>query len=427
MTSRPAASRAIWLINPFDDIPGEGLPPLRYWSLARALTRRGHEVVWWSCTWSHRRKAERIPPANLREAEGFDMRLVPVRPYRRNVSLARRASHADFGRNLERLATEGLASGSLRRPDVILASLPPLEGPEAAARLATACAAAFVLDVMDLWPETFVRLLPGPAVLRRVAAPLVFSRMAARRRRLVATADGLAAATHAYAAASFAPAPAAAPRHVCYVGADLATFPTVVPTLPGPLACVYAGSLGAGQDVDILPQVARILAQRGVDATIHIAGTGPREPALRRAAAASTGSCRLVMHGLLDDAAYRALLARCHVGLVCVQPSSRVAMPYKAGDYAAAGLALLNSLPGELADLLARSGAGLPYAPGNAASLAAAIASLAADRPQLDRLRQGARRLAEREFDRRHTYARFAEWIETAALHPDIPQTAAVT
>ena len=34
----------IWIVNPFDDIPGEGLPPLRYWSLARILAARGHDI-----------------------------------------------------------------------------------------------------------------------------------------------------------------------------------------------------------------------------------------------------------------------------------------------------------------------------------------------------------------------------------------------
>ena len=53
---------SIWIVNPFDDIPGEGLPPLRYWSLARVLAGRGHDVTWWTAAWSHRRKAPRATP-----------------------------------------------------------------------------------------------------------------------------------------------------------------------------------------------------------------------------------------------------------------------------------------------------------------------------------------------------------------------------
>ena len=157
---------SIWIVNPFDDVPGEGLPPLRYWSLARVLAERGHDVTWWTASWSHRRKAARSAAFRACEEEGFDVKLVGVRPYAANVSLARLASHRDFGRTFERLASESIAADKLQRPDVILASLPPLEGPEAAVRLARRLDATLVVDVMDLWPETFERLIPGPEWLQ---------------------------------------------------------------------------------------------------------------------------------------------------------------------------------------------------------------------------------------------------------------------
>jgi len=436
LTSRPLT---VWLVNPFDDIPGEGIPPLRYWSLARVLVARGHDVTWWTATWSHRRKAIRTAPLGIREDEGFAVRLVATRPYDKNVSLARLNSHKDFGRTFERLANEGVSSGQLDRPDIILASLPPLESPEAGLRLARKLDATFILDVQDLWPETFERLLPGPGLLRRLLAPLLLGNMAGRRQALVAGADALAAATATYADAAFATAPADTPRHVCPVGAYVDEFPRpphVMEQIPaasaaagteqpavvsglhaggaaaGPVECVYSGSLEAGQDIEILPSVARQLSARGVAATIHVAGSGKYEATLRRAAAAE-GSCRLVVHGLLGRRDYVALLGRCQAGLVCVKPESMVALPNKACDYAAAGLALVNSLPGELQAMIDRSGAGVAYTAGDAVSLAAVIAGLAADRKRLAAMRQAARRLAERELDREKTYAAFADWIET--------------
>ena len=450
LTSRPLS---VWLVDPFDDIPGEGIPPLRYWSLARVLVARGHDVTWWTATWSHRRKTIRTAPLGIREDEGFAVRLVATRPYQKNVSLARINSHKDFGRTFERLASEGVSSGQLGRPDIILASLPPLEGPEAALRLARRLDATFILDVQDLWPETFERLVPGPAFLRQLIAPLLLGNMAARRQAVVAGADALSATTDAYATAAFADAPAETPRHVCYVGAYVDEFPgppravsevaavgeggragyKPAPTgageaagvirglfsaaaagaSSGPLECVYAGSLEAGQDIEILPAAARQLSAKGVAATIHVAGSGKQEAALRRAAEAATGSCRMVVHGLLGREEYVRLLARCEVGLSCVKPESMVAMPNKACDYAAAGLAIVNSLPGELAAMLEQYDAGVGYTAGDAGSLAGAIAGLAADRGRLMAMRQAARRMAERELDREKTYAAFADWIET--------------
>jgi glycosyltransferase involved in cell wall biosynthesis len=121
------------------------------------------------------------------------------------------------------------------------------------------------------------------------------------------------------------------------------------------------------------------------------------------------------VHGLLPRQAYVSLLSQCDVGLVCVKPESLVAVPYKACDYAAAGLALVNSLPGELQRLIDEHAAGVAYTAGDAASLAQAIAGLAADRTRLAAYRQGARRLVAAEFDRERTYPKFADWLETVS------------
>ena len=437
---------SIWIVNPFDDIPGEGLPPLRYWSLARVLAGRGHDVTWWTAAWSHRRKLPRTTPLLTRDEEGFAVRLVAVRPYSKNVSFARLASHRDFGRTFERLANESIASGQLERPDIIVASLPPLEGPEAAARLAKRLDANLVVDLMDVWPETFERLLPGPQWLRKALYPLLFGRMAKRRQALLDAADAVSSCARGY----FEVIPEATsgdkPLHVCHLGAwlpefeppprrideipDATTAQTAEPTAEltvtaaavsegptsvsaaAPLACVYAGTLEAGQDLDTLLAAARLLSAQGVAATLHVAGTGRLEPSLRAAAQTIRGSCAVRVHGLLDRGAYVRLLSECDVGLVLVKPESLVAVPYKVCDYAAAGLAIVNPLPGELERFVSEYLAGLPYTAGNGDSLARAIATLAGDRRRLLDMRHGARRLAELEFDREKTYARFADWLE---------------
>jgi glycosyltransferase involved in cell wall biosynthesis len=428
----PLAPRplSVWLVNPFDDIPGEGLPPLRYWTLARVLAARGHDVIWWTATWSHRRKAIRSAPLGIREDEGFAVRLVAVRPYEKDASLARIGSHRDFGKTFERLANESVSSGQLERPDIILASLPPLESPEAAARLAKKLDATLVLDLMDLWPETFDRLLPGPGFLKRLIAPFMLGGMLKRRQALLAAADAVSATTRIYADAVLRDAPDALPRHVCYVGAypqEFSSPPRLMNHVPAagtdqsaspePVAieCVYAGTLESGQDLDVLAGAARLLSAAGVKATIHVAGTGAGEASLTRAADAIGGSCRLQVHGLLPRQAYVNLLSRCDVGLVCVKPESLVAVPYKACDFAAAGLAIVNSLPGELQRLIDEHAAGVAYTAGDAASLARAITGFAADRSRLNACRQGARRLAAAEFDRERTYPKFADWLETVS------------
>jgi len=419
----------IWIVNPFDDIPGEGLPALRYWSLARILAARGHDVTWWSATWSHRRKAIRTAPLGIRDDEGFSMRLVAVRPYEKNVSLARLGSHRDFGRTFERLANESVASGQLERPDIILASLPPLDSPEAAARLAKRLDAELVIDVQDLWPETFERLLPFPVWLRKFAAPFLVRSMRARRNAVITDADAVSAVSPTYldTVAQALPGgtmPEGKPTYVCPLGAyvqEFATSPRIAANdkaetngaaTPRPLECVYSGSLEAGQDIETIVSATALLSKAGAAVNIHVAGTGALEQRLRAAADVAKGPCRIIVHGLLNRNDYVRLLSDCDVGLVLVKPETLVAVPNKACDYAAAGLAIVNSLPGELERLIAEAGAGLHYTAGDAASLAAAIQSLAANPRRLMECRRAARRLAESAFDREKLYAAFADWLQ---------------
>ncbi len=422
---------SIWIVNPLDDIPGEHLPPQRAWSLARLLASRGHDVTWWSSTWSHRRKATRSAPLGATDDEGFAVRLVAVRPYDRDVSLARFASHRDFGRTFERLAHESIAAGQIGRPDIILASLPPLDGPEAAARLAARLDAEFVVDLCNLWPDSLEPYVPGPTLLRPLTRRLLLGGMARRCDAILTAADAIAAASSECIAALPIATRADVPKHVAPLGgypqqfsppprsidhvplaAGMQPLRHASDETPQPLACVHAGQLGTDEDLDTLVVAVRQLSAAGIRATIHIAGKGQHEAALRNAAAAANGSCHIVVNGLLERPAYVDLLARCDVGLVLTKPESVAAIPAEAFDYAAAGLALVSGVSGELERLIGEAEAGLPYASGDPTSLARAIRTLAENRSRLATCRLAARHLAETMFDREKITAAYADWLQ---------------
>ena len=93
------------------------------------------------------------------------------------------------------------------------------------------------------------------------------------------------------------------------------------------------------------------------------------------------------------------------------RPDSLVACPYKAGEYAAAGLPMLSCLGGELGDLLKRWGAGSEYNEGDAASLQAAFEKYSTDVDLLKQQGLNARNMAEGLFDRERSYAALAAFI----------------
>lgn len=132
------------------------------------------------------------------------------------------------------------------------------------------------------------------------------------------------------------------------------------------------------------------------------AGTGPKEMALRRRAA----DCpRIRFRGYLEKDATASIFRRAHAGVIPMFPDSCVGVPNKLADYAAAGLRVVNSLPGETAQILDKFGAGVSYEAGNMVSFIRAVRKLR----QLDHAVPDGFRLL---FDAERLYGGFVDFIE---------------
>jgi glycosyltransferase involved in cell wall biosynthesis len=378
----------VWIENPFDNLPLEGFRPQRFWLMAEAFARAGHAVTLWTADFNHTTKrARRLDPAAA--PPPFTLRLVPTPPYAANVSFARIASHRAYAAAWERLAS---CAGVAAPPDLLVVSTPPLATGDVALRLARRFGARLVADVMDAWPETFYRLLPRPL---RGAGRFFFAPMHRAVRRLYSGADFVTGVCDRYEA--LARAAGARTWRTVYHGISLTPCP-LRSSPEGTIRLVYAGNLGRTYDLDT---ILRALAQLP-DVTLAIAGTGERAPQLKALAASLGLGGRVRFCGYLGEEALAGLLAESTVGVVPMSDESFVGIPYKFCDYARAGLAVLSSLGGESAALLARYGAGATYAPGDAASFVRALSALSADAGQR------ARRMAEELFDAVRLYDGYA-------------------
>ena len=394
----------LWVNTPFDTLPGEGGRPMRYWLLCRALVAAGHEVVLWSSDFHHVTKKRRELESTYM-ADGFQVRLIPTRPYRANVGVQRAFSHWQYARRWAILAREGVASGNMRRPDCILVSLPPLDSFGAAARMRAAWGSRVVVDVQDAWPETFYRLLP--AVGRRWG-PLLFWPARRLARRAYRDADGVTAVAARYL------------QLVREAGcqAPTAHFPLACPLPPismdskpvgaQPLRLCYVGNLGSRYDIQTLIDGMRQLAAEGLAVTLAVAGDGPQRAQILEAI---RGGAPITYGGYLKQEALLAFMKSCDVGVVPMFATSWVAVPNKVVDYAATGLAMINGLKGEAQDLLDHYGAGVAYEAGDVRSFITAVRRYAHDPALRSRHAQGARRMAETEFDAALQYPQMASWL----------------
>ncbi len=352
----------VWIVNPFDNLPQEGNRPQRYWLMAKAFAESGCKVRLWTSDFSHARKRRRAFVKDV-SVPGLSLTLLPTRPYKRNVCLARALSHLSLAATFRREALALLKEGR-ETPDVVIASAPPLGLCSAAHAVARKAGAKFVCDIQDAWPETFVRLLPRPL---KGLSPLFFFPMARTARKIYREADVVTGVSERYKALS-----RREDFFLSYHGiegrgdGDAAKLRTRFTRL------VYAGNLGAGYDLET---VLEALATRR-DLHLDVAGLGPQEAALREQVKARHLEGAVAFHGYLDEAALKKLLASCDVGLVPMLDESGVGLPYKIADYLLAHLHVLSSLHGECGDLLRQTGFGETYRAHDAASFLAALGRL---------------------------------------------------
>lgn len=414
----------VMLVNPFDPLPGEAEQLGRYARLAQALVRAGHRVTWWSSDFSHRFK-RRVDERSVREAarrESIELRLLHAPSYFSNVSFRRLRSH----RSLAHVFQEELLKVS-EPPDVLLASSPPLELACEAVRFADHHRVPSIVDIQDQWPDNFARLFPRGL---RWSAPLLLEPLYRLEAEAYTKAAAIIGVAEKYVQRGLEVGGAKGSSANFPLGLDLLEFDEAVRRTPRPIVdrwrkppgqkwLIYSGSLSHNYDVMTIVRAAQQAANEfGPTLQFYLSGTG--DLAGRVQAMVHESEVKNVhVLGFMDFAEWAYLLSQCDAGFNASFPNALIYMPNKVFYYLAAGLAVLNTIPGECSAMLATHQCGLDYEAGEPDSCAAAIRALLSDPAQLQAMRAASRRLAEARFDRATIARDMVRFIEKAAVGAD--------
>lgn len=401
----------IWLVNPFDALPGEQRRVGRYAFFAQMLAEAGHEVTWWTSDFFHFAKSYRDSTAWAAYLpDGLTVRMAPASAYYRNVSVRRLYSHYVWSRSFYRAASTAEV-----QPKVIIASSPPLSGADQAIRLANQFGARVIIDVQDLWPEAF--RLAFPASVRWAAQPLLWplTRLAdANYRR----ADGLTATCQALLDRALAVDPHKGLTRVIPLGVDVQVYERAVQAKDNPWQkpshefwVVFIGTIGTTYDVGTILETAHTLGEEQPSIKFIVAGRGPLlERSQDRARELGLSNLVFVEHMALEDLAQ--LLVQADVGLNAYAHGAVDGMPNKFFDYVAAGLPVINSMGGELEFLIREEDLGLPYEAGRVESLRDAILALYEAPERRSAMGARGRQLCRERYDRRVAYTAMLELLE---------------
>jgi glycosyltransferase involved in cell wall biosynthesis len=386
--------------------------------LFEMLSRRGHDVTWWTSTIDHFRKTHFVD-GEPRVSLSHNQKIQFLRgcSYTRNVSVARLRNHAQIAKRFSRLARLD------KPPALILCSFPTIELSREAVEYGREFGVPVVLDVRDLWPDIFVDVLPR--WLRWLSAIPLWKAMRDTKWSL-AKCRAVFAVSDSYLAWALR-------RGSRVQGGDDGVFPLGYQLSPwgendkvaledclvkagldpkAPLVC-FVGTFGRTYDLATVINAAKILAtKKGWRGQIALCGSGDRESEWRRMAADVT---KIGFLGWLPAGQLACLLSMSAVALAAYALGAPQGIPNKVIEYLAAGIPTLSSLDGESRDLFESEKCGLFYAPGDHLGLAEALSKLMSDEILRDSMSVAARRVFEERFSADAVYGAMADRLEAIA------------
>ncbi len=284
------------------------------------------------------------------------------------------------------------------RGEVVIGSTPHLLGAGSAWLAARLRRVPFVLEVRDLWPETFVALTGNSTgaqvrLMRWIADHLYRGADAI----IVLAADS---------AAVIKSRGARCPVEFIPNSVSLATFERAELRRAEGSRCVfvYAGAHGPANGLDGVIRACAELRDRGCsDIQVHLVGDGPAKKGLQDLAL-RLGSNNVHFQDPVPKLAMPELLRQFDAALMILAPVelfSFAVSPNKLFDYLAADLPVVNNVPGFVASVIAEAGAGISCSPGDPIALAEAMQEMA-DQLGSDRNRyRTGRRYVEARYNRR--------------------------
>lgn len=393
------------MITQFTTAPDE-VGNSRFTYLARMLLEKGLSVEIVASSFSHRSKEQRKPCDDKEIQLGYEFNMLYEPGYAKNISMARFYSHWVFGRSLFKYLQKR------RKPDIIYCSVPSLDAAQQAAVYAQKNNIPFILDIQDLWPEAFRMVFNLPLI-----SDLLFLPMTRLADRIYAASDRIVAVSQTYANRALQANNRCGKAAVVFLGTDLSHFDQLkrencVKKPEDELWLGYVGSLGNSYDLTTVIDSLSVLGDQGIDNLRFIVmGDGAFYNKFK--SYADEKKIKATLTGRLPYPQMVGMLCACDFAVNPIMPGSAGSIINKVGDYAAAGLPVINTQEcQEYRDLIDEYQCGINCRCSNVDDVAAAVQRLARCVNERQTMATNSRRLAEERFDRQITYEQIVKLLE---------------
>lgn len=410
----------IWQITVGEPLPtdGSGIRLHRAGILTELLHRQGHDVVWWTSTFDHMAKKHRFTSDTVVDLDKqFRMILLHSCAYASNVSVSRILNHIGIARRFSDLVSKE------EKPDVILVSLPTLELSLAAVEYGKQNNVPVVVDVRDLWPDIFVDLFPVAVRPLGRLMLLPYFRMV---RSICRQATAIIGITPKIVQWGLDYAGRAAtcwdrdfplaysgvkPKDEALHSAEKFLENYGINRSNSQFTACFFGTMGRQFDIETVIKAAKIMEEQKNGIRIVLCGTGDNFEKYKQLA----GSCKsLIFPGWVGAAEIWTMMRWSHVGLAPYYstPDFEMSIPNKVIEYLSAGLPIVSSLKGTVAEMVSHYGCGVSYKQENPHELANILVDLHTQPKLLETMSKNARRLYEERFAAEDVYGKLAVYLD---------------
>lgn len=385
------------------DFDGKGNNRFNY--LAELLSRNDFNVELVTSDFSHSKKMKR--KKDVLEEINYKVKFIGEPIYTKNVSFKRFYSHHVMAKNLKKyLALR-------KKPDVIYCSVPSLDVAFVAAEYANNNNIKFIIDIQDLWPEAFKMVFNIPII-----SDIIFYPMKRKADFIYKTADEVVAVSETYKKRALDVNKKVAEGQVVFLGTELSKFDEAFTNnkfqeKPNEeIWITYIGTLGHSYDLTCVFDALEILKNKGIkNLKFIVMGEGPLKAKFENHSREK--QINTLFTGILPYAEMVGMLGVCDIAVNPISKGAAQSIINKHGDYAAAGLPVINTQECiEYRNLVDDYKMGLNCNNNDAVDLANKLMILLSDAEMRKEMGRNSRRLAEEKFDRGKTYKNIIDIIE---------------
>lgn len=396
----------ILMIAHFTQVPGE-VGNGRFHYIAERLVKENFNVEVVTTNFSHRTKKHRSVSRGLIGSLGYKLTMLHEPGYEKNVTVRRFYSHYIMGRSLEKYLN------GRPKPDLIYCAIPSLDVAAIAAKYAQENRIRFIIDIQDLWPEAFKMVFNVPLL-----SDILFYPMLKKANYVYSVADEIIAVSQTYVDRAISVNKKVKRGTSVYLGTDLSLFDFLakenefIEKPENEIWIAYIGTLGHSYDLPSVIDAIRILNDKGVFNIKLIAlGDGPLRTKFEEYAA--DNNVFVTFTGRLDYGKMVGFLRACDIAVNPIRSGSAGSIINKVGDYAAAGLPVLNTQESpEYRKLVKEYNIGFNCDNNDPNNLAERLLLLYNDEELRKKMGHNNRKLAETKFDRQQTYSTIIELIK---------------